>query len=141
MSLARNLVRVGEVREANKFPVVDENESVLLRLQVVHQLVSGDGDPVVNALIDWITPEDRVATRSGADGWASVLYTPKHAGDLVVTASIKAHVDAVAFERPFNVKALATSPWKKTRSGSCLMVWKSIGPRWVCSVAVARPIR
>ncbi|MFC6693587.1 hypothetical protein ACFQD2_25155 [Pseudomonas lini] len=112
MSLARNLVRVGEVREANKFPVVDENESVLLRLQVVHQLVSGDGDPVVNALIDWITPEDRVATRSGADGWASVLYTPKHAGDLVVTASIKAHVDAVAFERPFNVKALATSPWK-----------------------------
>jgi hypothetical protein len=112
MSLARNLVRVGEVREANKFPVVDENESVLLRLQVVHQLVSGDGDPVVNALIDWITPEGRVATRSGVGGWASVLYTPKHAGDLVVTASIKAHVDAVAFERPFNVKALATSPWK-----------------------------
>ena len=112
MSLARNLVRVGEVREANKFPVVDENESVLLRLQVVHQLVSGDGDPVVNALIDWITPEGRVATRSGVGGWASVLYTPKNAGDLVITASIKAHADAVAFERPFNVKALATSPWK-----------------------------
>ncbi|WP_448725029.1 hypothetical protein [Pseudomonas farris] len=112
MSLARNLVRVGEVREANKFPVVDENESVLLRLQVVHQLVSGDGDPVVNALIDWITPEGRVATRSGIGGWASVLFTPKTEGEWVVTASIKAHADAVAFERPFNVKALATSPWK-----------------------------
>ncbi|WP_415773519.1 hypothetical protein [Pseudomonas sp. LB3P38] len=112
MSLARNLVRVGEVREANKFPVVDENESVLLRVQVVHVVVSGDGDPVRNALVDWRTPLGTVSTVTGAGGWASLLYTPNSDGDQIVTASIKAHAEAVAVEQPFNVKAIATSPWK-----------------------------
>ena len=112
MSLARNLVKVGEVREANKFPVVDENESVLLRVQVVHVVVSGDGDPVNNAWVDWITPDGTIATRSGAGGWASVRYTPKVAGDQVVKASIKAHAEAVAVQQPFAVEAIATSPWK-----------------------------
>ncbi|RON51200.1 hypothetical protein BK666_04770 [Pseudomonas frederiksbergensis] len=113
MSLARNLVRVGEVREANKFPVVDEYESVLLRIQVVHVRVSDDGDPVVNALVEWVTPEGPLPTvTTGAGGWASLLYTPKNAGDLVVTARVRAHEEAVAVEQSFAVKALATSPWK-----------------------------
>jgi hypothetical protein len=112
MSLARNRVKVGEVREANKFPVVDENESVLLRVQVLHEVGRGDGEPVINALVDWLTPEGTISTRSGAGGWASVPYTPNVAGDQVVTASIKAHAEAVAIEQPFNVKAIATSPWK-----------------------------
>ena len=113
MSLARNLVKVGEVREANKFPVVDENESVLLRVQVVHVIASGSGDPVVNALVEWKTADGPISTvTTGAGGWASVLYTPPSAGNKVVTASIKAHADAVAVEQPFNVKAIATSPWK-----------------------------
>jgi len=113
MSLARNLVKVGQVREANKFPVVDENESVLLRVQVVHVLSSGDGDPVVNALVEWKTADGPISTvPTGAGGWASVLYTPQSAGDKIVTASVKAHAEAVAVERPFNVEAIATSPWK-----------------------------
>ncbi|WP_339491057.1 hypothetical protein [Pseudomonas rhizophila] len=113
MSLARNLVRVGEVREANKFPVVDENESVLLRVQVVHFVASGDGDPVINAQVEWKTGGETLSTvTTGIGGWASVLYTPQSAGDKVVIASIKAHGEAVAVERPFEVKAIATSPWK-----------------------------
>jgi hypothetical protein len=113
MSLARNLVRIGEWREANKFPVVDESENVLLRIQVVHVLVSGDGDPVVNALVDWITPEGPMPTvTTGASGWASLQYTPGNHGDLVVTARVRAHEEAVAVEHAFNVNALASSPWK-----------------------------
>ncbi|WP_223490709.1 hypothetical protein [Pseudomonas sp. A-RE-19] len=113
MSLARNLVKIGEVREANKFPVVDENESALLRIQVLHLVASGDGDPVVNALVEWQTPEGPVyCATTGTSGWASFLYTPTSDGDKVVTASIKAHAEAVAVDRPFNVKAIATSPWK-----------------------------
>jgi hypothetical protein len=112
MSLARNLVRIGEVQEANKFPVVDEGESVLLRVRVVHVVVSGDGDPVNNAQVDWDTPDSTISTRSGAGGWASVLYRPTRHGNLVVTAKVRAHADAVAVEHPFDVKALATSPWK-----------------------------
>jgi hypothetical protein len=112
MSLARNLVRIGEVQEANKFPVVDERESVLLRVQVVHVVTSGDGEPVNNAMVDWETPEGTTSTRSGLGGWASVLYQPTQAGDLVVTARVLAHDDAGPMERPFAVKALASSPWK-----------------------------
>lgn len=113
MSLARNLVRIGEVREANKFPVVDENENVLLRVQVVHVRDGGDGDPVVNALVDWVTPEGALPTvPTGSGGWASLFYTPRNAGDQRVTARVRAHEEAVAYEHPFNVKALATSPWK-----------------------------
>lgn len=78
MSLARNRVKVGEVRGANKFPIVDEQESVLLRVQVLHDVTLGDGDPVTNALVDWETPEDDIVrTVTGAGGWASLLYTPK----------------------------------------------------------------
>ncbi|SEN51883.1 hypothetical protein [Pseudomonas sp. NFACC39-1] len=113
MSLARNLVRVGEVREANKFPVVDENESVLLRVQVLHFVVSGDGDPVINAQVEWKTGDVTLSTvTTGIGGWASVLYTPQSAGDKVIIASIKAHGEAVAVEHPFDVTAIATSPWK-----------------------------
>nr|BFE94660.1 hypothetical protein GCM10020185_51960 [Pseudomonas brassicacearum subsp. brassicacearum] len=113
MSLARNLVRVGDVREANKFPVVDENESVLLRVQVVHFVASGDGDPVINAQVEWKAGAESISTvTTGAGGWASVLYTPQSAGDKVVIASIKAHEQAVAVEQPFDVTAIATSPWK-----------------------------
>ncbi|MFJ2282330.1 hypothetical protein ACIOUG_14435 [Pseudomonas sp. NPDC087803] len=112
MSLARNLVRIGDVQEANKFPVVDEHESVLLRVQVVHMITSGEGDPVNNALVDWETPEGTISTRSGLGGWASVLYQPTRAGELVVSARVRAHDEAVAMERPFAVRALQSSPWK-----------------------------
>ncbi|MEZ1322724.1 hypothetical protein QIW46_15385 [Pseudomonas fluorescens] len=112
MSLARNRVRVGDVREANKFPVVDEQESVLLRVQVVHETAFADGDPVRNALVDWHTPEGIITARTGAGGWANVFYTPSAAGDLKVTAHIKAHPEAVPITREFEVRAIATSPWK-----------------------------
>jgi hypothetical protein len=109
MSLARNEVRIGGVQEANKFPIVDENESVLLRVQVVHV---GSGDPVINALVDWVGPDGTVSTVTGAGGWANCWYTPRNAGDQVIIASVKAHPDALAVERSFNVQALANSPWR-----------------------------
>ncbi|MGV8889418.1 MAG: hypothetical protein ACOH2P_15575 [Pseudomonas sp.] len=113
MKLARNRVKIGQVREANKFPVVDEEEHVLLRIQVVHVVTSGTGDPVVNALVEWTTPDGLVSPGiTGAGGWASFLYTPTSAGDKVVTASIRAHAEGLAVEHPFPVKAIATSPWK-----------------------------
>ncbi|MGF6286185.1 hypothetical protein [Pseudomonas silensiensis] len=112
MSLARNLVKIGDVREANKFPVVDEQERVLLRVQVLHVVASGDGGPVINALVDWETPEATVSTVTGRGGWASLLYTPKRAEPHDITAKVRAHTEAVPIEQPFNVKPLATSPWK-----------------------------
>lgn len=112
MSLARNLVSIGEVRDANRSPVVDEQESVLLRLQVVHMIASGNGDPVVNALVEWDGPNGSVATVTGAGGWASVLDVPRQAGTYTITARVRAHEHMAPVERPFAVTAQATSPWK-----------------------------
>ncbi|WP_347901688.1 hypothetical protein [Pseudomonas purpurea] len=112
MSLARNRVEIGDVREANKSPVVDEQESVLLMVQALHILASGPGDPVVNALVDWVGPNGTVSTVTGAGGWASVLDTPKNAGAYTITANVRAHVDMPPVEREFAVTALASSPWK-----------------------------
>ncbi|MFJ2684810.1 hypothetical protein ACIOYV_13830 [Pseudomonas sp. NPDC087342] len=112
MSLARNLVKIGKVREANKSPIVDEQESVLLRVQVVHVLVSDNGDPVVNALVEWEGPNGTVSTVSGAGGWASVLDTPRQAGNYTVTARVRAHEHMQPVEHPFAVTAVATSQWK-----------------------------
>lgn len=110
MSLARNLVKIGEQRLANKFPIIDEQESVVLRVQVVPVV---NGDPVVGALVDWITPEGTLPTvATGAGGWASLLYSPATAGEQFVTARVRAHQDAQAHTSRFEVKALASSPWK-----------------------------
>ncbi len=119
MSLARNVVRIGDVREANKLPEVDENESVLLRVQVVHDLNGGAGEPVIGALVDWVAQrkdsgsvEARSSTRSGAGGWAGFLFAPSQAIQYVVTASVRAHLEAVTVEWPFDVVAAAANPWK-----------------------------
>lgn len=112
MSLARNLVEIGEVHNANKFPIVDEEESVLLRVEVLHRTSLGKGDPVSSALVDWETPEAVVSTVTGNGGWASLLYTPKTAGPLLVTARIKAHPEADPLPQSFDVLAIQSSPWK-----------------------------
>ena len=112
MSLARNLVEIGEVRASNTSPVVDEQESVLLRIQVLHMIATGNGDPVVNALVDWEGPNGTVSTITGAGGWASVLDKPTEARDYTVIAKVRAHVEMQPIVREFNVTPVASSPWK-----------------------------
>ncbi|WP_277759027.1 hypothetical protein [Pseudomonas sp. A34-9] len=112
MSLARNRVRIADVREANKSPVVEDKEEVLLRLQVVHDTSRGEGDGVIDALVEWQTLDGQFSSRTGAGGWASLLYPPTHVGDQTVTARVRAHEGAVAIEREFAVKAIARSTWK-----------------------------
>lgn len=112
MVLARNLVQIGELREANKSPVVDEQESVLVRIQVLHLNASGAGDPVVNALVDWDSPHGAGRTYTGAGGWASWLDTPTTDGVYEITAKVRAHEEMAPIEHPFKVTALPTSPWK-----------------------------
>ncbi|MFG6207347.1 hypothetical protein [Pseudomonas retamae] len=115
MSLARNKVRVGDVREADKSPVIEDRESALVRLQVVHRADasdSADGDPVIDALVDWETPNGIVSTRTGSGGWASVLFTPKQAGTNTIAARIRAHDEDTPIEHSFTVTAIERSSWK-----------------------------
>jgi hypothetical protein len=113
MSLARNRIRVGEVREANKYPIVDEAESVLLRVQAVHEVVSGDGDPVSNVLVEWITPDgEPVHVVTGSGGWSGFHYRPETAGEKSITARLRAYPEDRGVEYSFTVNAVATNPWK-----------------------------
>ena len=112
MSLARNIVRIADVREANKYPVVADREVVLLRLQVVHVTTRGDGEGVIDARVDWDTLDGPFSTRTGTGGWASLSFMPRQVGEQVVTASVKAYEGAVGIERKFDVKAIASSSWK-----------------------------
>ncbi|NYH10254.1 hypothetical protein [Pseudomonas moraviensis] len=114
MSLARNVVKPGEVREPDRTCVVDENESARMWVQVLHETALGDGDPVERALVFWKDPDGTV-TRSftGSGGWSSHRYQPLAAGEHSVIATIKAHEEAEPSEKNFVVKAIATSPWKQ----------------------------
>ena len=112
MSLARNLVDIGEIRASNRSPVVDEQESVLLRVQVLHRIASGNGEPVVNALVDWEGPNGIVSTITGAGGWASVRDTPTEARDYTLNANVRAHAEMVPIVRGFEVTPVASSPWR-----------------------------
>lgn len=112
MSLARNVVRIADVREANRNPVVAEREPALLRLKVVHVTAMGDGEGVIDAQVDWETLDGPFSTRTGVGGWASLAYVPGSVGEQVVSASVRAHEGAVAIERKFDVRAIASSSWK-----------------------------
>lgn len=114
MSLARNVVKPGDVREPDRVCVVDENESARMWVQVLHDTALGDGDPVERALVFWKDPDGTVTQRfTGAGGWSSHNYQPLAAGEHPVTATIKAHEEAEPSEKNFTVKAIATSLWKQ----------------------------
>ena len=114
MSLARNVVKPGDVREPDRVCVVDENESARMWVQVLHDTALGDGDPVERALVFWKDPDGTVTQRfTGADGWSSHSYQPLAAGEHPVIAVIKAHEDAEPSEKSFIVKAIETSLWKR----------------------------
>ena len=113
MSLARNLVKIGEVYEVNTSPVVDEQESVLLRIQVLHQDASAD-NPVINARVDWEGGANGpVHTVTGAGGWASLLDTPTSPEHYTITAKVRAHEQMTPITREFSVTPQATSAWKE----------------------------
>ena len=112
MSLARNVVKPGDVRGPDKTCVVDENESARMSVQVLHETALGDGDPVERALVIWEDPDGAV-TRSftGPGGWSSYLYQPRAPGSHTVIATIKAHEEAKPSEKRYVVQAIETSSW------------------------------
>ncbi|MGE7961113.1 hypothetical protein ACQKPC_01915 [Pseudomonas sp. NPDC089918] len=108
MSLARNSVKIGEVREANKSPVVDEGDDVYCMLQVL----SLNNQPVLNARVDWVGPRGTVTSYTGEGGWASVIDKPTEPGGYSLTAQVKVRDDGSTLDREFQVLALASSQWK-----------------------------
>lgn len=113
MSLARNKVRIADTRGPNISPVVENSEKTLMRVQVVHVTDKGAGEPVIDAIVDWQTPEGIVESRTGSGGWASLYYRPLTAlSNETITASVSAYEGGPADEHSFSVTAFARDEWK-----------------------------
>lgn len=108
MSLARHNLEIGDVREANRIPVVDENDYVWCMLRVLSQAKN----PVAGVLVEWETPRGLQRTYSGTDGWASVIDRPTEHGDYTLLARVNPREGAVPLEHEFDVETLRTSAWK-----------------------------
>ncbi|UVK97659.1 Ig-like domain-containing protein [Pseudomonas sp. B21-048] len=109
MSLARNTFKIGDWREANKSPVVDEGDSVHCMLQVL----SKTDEPALNIPVDWIISGDKVATTlTGTGGWASVFHTPTQAQTYEIIAQVQLPDGGVPLEHSFTVISRSTSGWK-----------------------------
>ncbi|WP_414915482.1 hypothetical protein [Pseudomonas sp. IT-P395] len=112
MSLARNRIRIKEVRQAENSPVVEEQESAYLRLQVVHVTDQGDGEPVIGAKIEWQTDDGILRSQTGNGGWGSLKFYTREPGIHAITATVRAHESAESHECEFSVTAIARSSWK-----------------------------
>ncbi|WP_456023120.1 Ig-like domain-containing protein [Pseudomonas protegens] len=112
MSLARNRIRVSEVRQANNRPVVEDQESAFLRLQVVHVTDQGDGEAVIGAQVEWQTAYGISHSQTGSGGWASLAFQPKDPGTHDITAEVRAHEAVAPIVCKFTVTAIASSSWK-----------------------------
>lgn len=112
MSLARNRIRIKNVRQAANSPVVEEHESAYLRLQVVHVTDQGDGEYVIGAKIEWQTDNGILHSQTGSAGWGSLRFNPREHGMHTITATVRAHESAAPHECEFTVSAIARSSWK-----------------------------
>ncbi|WP_434709710.1 hypothetical protein J3P75_06625 [Pseudomonas sp. R1-1] len=112
MSLARNRIKIKEVRQAGNSPVVEQHESAYLRLQVVHVTDQGDGEPVIGARVEWQMSDSVVQSQTGSGGWGSLKFYTQEPGIHGITAAVRAHESAAPHECEFSVTAIARSSWK-----------------------------
>jgi hypothetical protein len=108
MSLAHNKLKIGEVRGANKDPVVDESDSVYCMVQVL----TLSGEPAVDVQVDWVCPNGRFTSYTGIGGWASMFDIPSDAGEYTMEAHIQAREDAPPLIHSFPILALQASGWQ-----------------------------
>lgn len=107
---------IGEVGPVLSQPVVGENQSVLLRMQVV-DTETGEGQQGVT--VRWITDEtaDRkglwVVSQTTHGGWAEYRYTPDAEGEHPVEAEVSDTHSDLILHVGFTVKALQENPWSE----------------------------
>ncbi|WP_454846420.1 hypothetical protein [Pseudomonas farris] len=108
MMLARHSLKIGDVRDANRTPVVDEGDYVWCMLQV---LSLGD-EPVSGVAVEWDTPQGIQRTYTGVNGWASVIDRPAVHGNYDITGRVQVRGGEKELTHTFPVKTVQTSAWK-----------------------------
>ncbi len=113
MSLAYNLYEIAEWREADRSPIIDEQESltVMLRLRALPSSRLAEG--VEGVEVTWQTPDGEQKTLTGKDGWTELVYRPSQPGAASLVASIVIRGGGEPLEQAFFFNALASNPWKE----------------------------
>ncbi len=111
MSLARHSLQIGDVREANRIPVVDEGDYVWCMLQVM----TLSSLPVAGVPVEWDASGGVQRTFTGVNGWASVIDRPTAQGDYTLTARVNPREGGQQLGRDFAIRTLQTSAWKTAR--------------------------
>lgn len=107
MSLARHSLKIGDVREANRVPVVDEHDYVWCMLRVTSL---GD-QPIAGVPVEWDTSQGLQRTWTGTHGWASVIDRPTTHGDYTLAARVNPREGGQELGHTFDIQTLATSAW------------------------------
>lgn len=107
MSLARHSLKIGDVREANRVPVVDEHDYVWCMLRVTSL---GD-QPIAGVPVEWDTSQGLQRTWTGTHGWASVIDRPTAHGDYTLAARVNPREGGQELGHAFAIQTLATSAW------------------------------
>lgn len=110
MSLGLNRYIVGDTRQANRSPIIDQAE----RVQVLLQLVEPETrEGVENVEVEWQTTDGLVKTFTGQGGWTELSYQPTAAGpqELVATIQVRSE-EGETLKETFPFTAWRTNPWK-----------------------------
>ncbi|MNF62529.1 hypothetical protein D3C84_442130 [compost metagenome] len=102
---------IGATGSVTAQPVVGNNESVLLRVQVV---ASESWEGVEGLNVVWSVLEDmgvRATTLTDSEGWAHCRLTPEVAGEYQVQADLTSENEGVGLTRVFDVTALEENAW------------------------------
>ncbi|MBV7553836.1 hypothetical protein KW841_15915 [Pseudomonas sp. PDM28] len=94
-------------------PVVGNNESVLLRVQVV---TSQTWEGAEGIAVEWSDQEDagvRATTLTDSEGWAHYRYTPDTPGEHRVQADVTGENEGVMTLQLFEVTALEENSWER----------------------------
>ncbi|WLG43836.1 hypothetical protein [Pseudomonas sp. FP1740] len=112
LSLAYNKFEVGERREANRSPVLDEGESVRVKLQI---LAAGSTEGARNVEVVWDTPFGKIISRTGLEGWVELTYKPETEGSEKLIARVKNRDDddEAQIEESFSFTAIRSNSWNE----------------------------
>ncbi|WP_166225851.1 hypothetical protein [Pseudomonas atagonensis] len=116
LSLAFNRYKWGEWREANRIPVLDDEETVRVKIQILAAETAETAETaegVRGVLVNWLTPSGSRTTYTGLDGWAELIYKPEKAGADKLTAQIRNRGDDedALIEKEFLFTAVQSNSW------------------------------
>lgn len=133
MSLARHNLKIGDVRDANRIPVVDEVDYVwcMLRVMTLSNL------PVSGVPVEWDSAGGLQRTFTGVNGWASVIDRPKVHGDYTLAARVNPREGGQVLGHDFEIRTQQTSAWKTARFTLGDVAIDRVGAGAVCRMGQA----